>query len=183
MRSFFLIIRLVALLVFAFCLPGLCLNASEAGRAWAAGLDEKGGRGSIAIGVHPLGGTGPVCFTLTDPLGRRMSAGPPCEAMELDEIPDAYQDYESIGDDETGAPGLVTRVIFVSRPMPGEYTLIVNLPEDDGYDLEAQSVDAAGAVSHSLIKGVPAAPDKTDEYVIVYPATGPDAALRTRRED
>jgi hypothetical protein len=123
---------------------------------------------SLNIGIHPSRGTGPVCFTLTDPAGRMMSTGPPCEGAELAEIPDAYQDYESIGDDETGAPGPVTRIIYVRHPMSGEYTLELSLPMDDSYDLEIQGTDGMGGVSHRLLTGIKSSPGDKRTYTIEY---------------
>jgi len=123
---------------------------------------------SLSIGVHPSGGTGPVCFTLTDPAGRRMSTGPPCETVELDEIPEAYQDYESIGDDETGTPGPVTRIIYVRHPIPGEYVLEISLPMDDSYDLEVQGTDGMGGTSRRLLTGVRTELGATKTYRIKF---------------
>lgn len=170
----------VLLLALTAGISGFSGGMPGGGPALAAGHEPGGYTGSLAISVHPGGGSGPVCFTLTDPAGRRMSAGPPCGGAELGEIPDAYQDYESIDDDETGAPGPVTRVIYIRGPMPGEYSLAVSLPRDDSYDIEAQEVDSSGEVLHGLIRDVPAAPGKTDEYVITYPAQDAHQVLRKR---
>jgi len=152
---------ILAAAVISFCIalaPAFCMAGGTG--AYAAS--------SLSIGVHPSGGTGPVCFTLTDPAGRRMSAGPPCEAVELDDIPDAYQDYESIGDDETGAPGSVTRIIYVRQPMPGEYVLELSLPMDESYDLEIQGADGMGGTSRRLMTGVRAKSGETMTYRIKF---------------
>jgi hypothetical protein len=84
----------------------------------------------------------------------------------------SYFEYEGLEDAETGEPGPSSRVIFVTSPPDGNYTLRVTGLEDGRYSIEATAFGVNNKSSHADIIDVPIKKGEVREYLFRYSRAG-----------
>jgi hypothetical protein len=84
----------------------------------------------------------------------------------------SYFEYEGLEDAETGKPGPSSRVIFVTSPPDGNYTLRVTGLEDGRYSIEANAYGMNNKSSHAELMDVPIEKGEVREYLFRYSNAG-----------
>lgn len=104
---------------------------------------------------------------LTDQRGRKTGNDPRIDKTYL-EIPNSSYEEERIDDAVTGAPGPVTKIIYIKNPEVGEYSLKVIGKESHTYDLEIRGYDCQMNPSDEKFLNVKIMKYSEKEYLINY---------------
>ena len=98
------------------------------------------GRLALDIRVHPDEGSlhPPVQLLIVDPSRLRCGVDPD-SGESFGEIPEATYESERIDDDETGAEGPETRILYLGQTVAGEYRLLVSGVEPGTFLLEVRN--------------------------------------------
>lgn len=142
------------------------------------------GTGSISIvfSSQDGGALGEFIATLliTDPRGRRTGLDVASGAT-LKEIPRAWYDDEVIEDPQEEGSGMATRVIEITAPEAGSYTLAVQAGERGTYDLSIRAYDFRLEPSGREFRDVAIEAGEIHSYVLTFdPASGVAVAASER---
>ena len=125
--------------------------------------------GALDIRIHPAEGKiyPSAELLLIDPQGQK-SGHDPRFHVTYSEIPRASYEEESISDAVSGAPGPVTKIIYIRNPPNGEYILKVIGIKPYTYDLEIRGYDCEMNPSDDKFTHVEIDKDREHEYIIQY---------------
>ena len=103
-------------------------------------LVSGAGLGALDIRVHPgeRGLHPPVQLLVEDPSGSKCGLDPRT-GESFEQIPGGTYESESIDDDESGAEGPETRILYLGRSAIGDYRLIVTGVASGSYLLEVRN--------------------------------------------
>jgi hypothetical protein len=158
-----------SLLTFALVRTTGAQSQASAGGGPAPMQAQPAQTGSLEVRLHPQEGKlePPAELVLTDPLGRRTGLDP--HGVEVSQaIPDSSYERESLTDDQTGAPGPVTLVLYVAHPATGEYRLQVIAHTSGHYSLEIRALDRELKPERAAFKDVPLAAGGVHTYRVRY---------------
>jgi hypothetical protein len=129
--------------------------------------------GALDIRVHPGDGElyPPAQLLVQDPSGRKCGTNPK-DNVSFAGIPLASYEAERIDDDETGARGPETRILYLPQTDFGEYRLSVIGTDSGAYSLEIRNFrDEIGSGPAFLFHGT-ISPGEVDEYQILVGQDG-----------
>lgn len=113
--------------------------------------------------------------TLIDPHGQEASSD------GVAQIEGVLFEEESIDDDETGARGPTTLIVYVEHPRDGDYEVSVAAREQDSYVMQVRAADRAGDVTDHTGSPVHLDGGSRHRYRITY-AAAPGSAVRVLAE-
>lgn len=107
---------------------------------------------------------------LTDPQGRKVGYDP-ITMVAYNEIPRAYYETSGLEDAETGDPGPESKILWIPRPLAGDYQLQVIGTDTGVYTLEIRATDPEGNQSLKIFIDISITPGKIHTYGFYYAKT------------
>ncbi|MBW2005872.1 MAG: hypothetical protein JRI72_14985 [Deltaproteobacteria bacterium] len=170
-----LIIRVFIFSIFlavCFALLGKTLNVlaeQEAAIAQDRSRELRKFSGSLDIRIHPQEGKlePSVEFVVSDPRQRRAGWDSKTGKVILD-IPGSSYETEGIDDAIEGELGPETLILYLAKPIPGDYALEVIGRESGSYSLEIQAYDCEMNPSRAMFIDVNVTEGVVHRYGIKY---------------